>query len=322
MAGNGEPRSTRPSSEDEAIGSAERILREVAGDRVRRGYPLAPLTSFRLGGPAALYLEAQSQEDLSAAGRALRETGLPLLVIGKGSNLLVSDEGFAGLVLRLGRAFRWAARDGDRITAGGAMPLPAFAGVALSHSLGGLEFGVAIPASLGGSVRMNAGAHGHSLDEVLESAEVFLTDEDRLTVVPAEQAGFRYRDSTLPERGVVVGATVRLRQDDPIAIRARMEEARQWRRATQPLAEPNCGSVFKNPPGDHAARLVEAAGAKGFSVGSARVSEKHANFIVAREGATARDVHLLIALVRDRVQERFGVTLEPEVHLVGEFDES
>jgi UDP-N-acetylmuramate dehydrogenase len=305
-----------------AVDAAERILRSVAGERLRRGFPLASLTSFRLGGPAALYLEAQSQEDLSAVGRVLRETGLPFLVIGKGSNLLVSDEGFPGLVLRLGRSFRWAARDGDHVSAGGAMPLPALAGVALSHSLAGLEFGVAIPASVGGSVRMNAGAHGHSLDEVLETAEVFLTEEDRLRVVPVDEAGFRYRDSTLPERSVVVGASFHLRPGDPAQIRALMDEAREWRRATQPLAEPNCGSVFKNPPDDHAARLVEAAGAKGLAVGGAQVSEKHANFIVARRGATARDVHLLISLVRDRVHERFGVMLEPEVHLVGEFDET
>jgi UDP-N-acetylmuramate dehydrogenase len=320
VAGDG-GRPTARGSDEGVLGTAERILREVAGDRVRRAFPLAPLTSFRLGGPAALYLEAQSHDDLSAAARAVRETGLPFLVIGKGSNLLVSDRGFPGLVLRLGRGFRWAARDGDRISAGGAMPLPALAGVALSHSLAGLEFGVAIPASLGGSVRMNAGAHGHSLDEVVESTEVFLIEEDRLRVVPAEEAGFRYRDSALPERSVVVGATVRLWPADPDEIRAHMDEARQWRRATQPLAEPNCGSVFKNPPDDHAARLVEEAGGKGLAVGQARVSEKHANFIVAREGATARDVHLLIALVSDRVRERFGVTLEPEVHLVGEFDE-
>jgi UDP-N-acetylmuramate dehydrogenase len=310
-----------PGSDDGAVETAERILREAAGDRVRRAFPLAPLTSFRLGGPAALYLEAQSHDDLSAVARSVRETGLPFLVIGKGSNLLVSDGGFPGLVVRLGRGFRWAARDGERISAGGAMPLPALAGVALSHSLAGLEFGVAIPASLGGSVRMNAGAHGHSLDEVLESTEVFLVEEDRLRVVAAAEAGFQYRDSALPERSVVVGATVRLRPGHPDEIRAHMDDARQWRRATQPLAEPNCGSVFKNPPDDHAARLVEAAGAKGLAVGNARVSEKHANFIVARPGATARDVRLLIGLVRDRVRERFGVTLEPEVHVVGEFDD-
>jgi UDP-N-acetylmuramate dehydrogenase len=300
-----------------AVGDAEAILRRTAGDRVRRDFPLAPMTSFRLGGPAAVYLEAWSVEDLSAVGRAMRETGLPLLVIGKGSNLLVADEGFPGIVLRLGKAFRWAARDGDRLSAGGAMPLPALAGVALAHRLAGLEFGVAIPASLGGSVRMNAGAHGHSLDEVLESVEVFRTDLDRLEAVPAGEAGFGYRESSLPADSVVTSATAGLRPGDPTEIRREMDEARAWRRATQPLAEPNCGSVFKNPPGDHAARLIEAVGGKALSVGAARVSEKHSNFIVAGRGATSQDVHRLMSLLQERVRERFGVRLEPEVRVVG-----
>ncbi len=300
-----------------ALVEAERLLRETAGDRVRRDFPLGPLTSFRIGGPAALYLEAMSSDDLAAVGLALRKTGLGHLVIGKGSNLLVPDEGFAGIVIRLGRAFRWAARDGERISAGGSMPLPALAGVALAHELAGLEFGVAIPASLGGSVRMNAGAHGHALDEVLETVEIFRLDADRIEVVPAAEAGFRYRDSSLPDAAVVVGATVLLAPGEPEAIRRQMDEAREWRRATQPLAEPNCGSVFKNPPGDHAARLIDAVGGKTMSVGGARVSEKHANFIVAGPGASARDVVALMTLLRDRVRERFGVTLEPEVHMVG-----
>lgn len=304
-----------------AVERAEKLLRERAGDRVRRAFPLAPLTSFRLGGPATLYLEAESSEDLAAAGRALRETGLPLLVIGKGSNMLISDGGFPGLVLRLGKPFRWAARDGHRVTAGGAMPLPALAGVALSHSLAGLEFGVAIPASLGGSVRMNAGAHGHSLDEVVEAVEVYRMDEGRPETLTADALGFRYRGSALPPESVVVGATVALRPDDPSGIRERMDEARRWRRETQPLAEPNCGSVFKNPPGDHAARLVESVGGKQMSVGNARVSEKHANFIVAGPGSRAEDVFRLIEAVRDRVAERHGVRLEPEVHVVGAFEE-
>jgi UDP-N-acetylmuramate dehydrogenase len=300
-----------------AVVDAEGILRRTAGDRVRRDFPLAPMTSFRLGGPAAVYLEAGSLEDLSAVGRAMRETGLPLLVIGKGSNLLVADEGFPGIVLRLGKAFRWAARNGDRISAGGAMPLPALAGVALAHRLAGLEFGVAIPASLGGSVRMNAGAHGHSLDEVLDSVEVFRTDLDRLEAVPTGEAGFGYRESSLPADSVVTSATVGLRPGDPTEIRREMDEARAWRRATQPLAEPNCGSVFKNPPGDHAARLIEAVGGKALSVGAARVSEKHSNFIVAGRGATSQDVHRLMSLLQERVRERFGVRLEPEVRVVG-----
>ena len=301
------------------IEEAAGILSRAAGDRVRRDFPLAPLTSFRLGGPAAIYLEARSTEDLAAVAGAVRETAVPMLVMGKGSNLLVADAGFPGIVVRPGKEFRWAARDGDRLAAGAAMPLPALAGVALSHSLAGLEFGVAIPASLGGSVRMNAGAHGRSLDEVLDSVEVFATETGRVDVVPAAEAGLRYRDSALPA-GVVIGATVRLAQGDPAEIRALMDEAREWRRATQPLAEPNCGSVFKNPPGDHAARLIESVGGKEMTVGGARVSEKHANFIVAGPGSTARDVHRLMEVIRERVHDRHGVKLEPEVHVVGKVD--
>jgi UDP-N-acetylmuramate dehydrogenase len=299
------------------VAAAARVLHERIGNRVRLDFPLAALTSFRLGGPAALYVEAESLDDLAAVGRAVGETDLPFVVIGKGSNLLVSDQGFPGIVLRLGRSFRWAARAGERITAGGAMPLPALAGVALSHRLAGLEFGVAIPASLGGSVRMNAGAHGHSLDEVLERVEVFELDRGATRDLPSAEAGFEYRASRLPDRSVVVGATVQLRPGDPAEIRRSMDDARRWRRDTQPLAEPNCGSVFKNPPGDHAARLIEAAGGKGLVVGGARVSEKHSNFIVAGPGATATDVYRLITALRERVHDRFGVDLEPEVHLVG-----
>lgn len=300
-----------------ALGTAERLLREAAGDRLRTAFPLAPLTSFRIGGPAAIYLEIESSSDLLAVAGAVTETGVPFLVIGKGSNLLVADDGFPGVVARLGRSYRWAAREGDRLRAGGAMPLPALSGVALSHSLGGLEFGVAIPASVGGSVRMNAGAHGHSLDEVLESVEVFELAAGSSRVVPASEAGFAYRESGLPDPGVVVAADFLLTPSDPARIRQEMEEARAWRRATQPLAEPNCGSVFKNPAGDHAARLIEAAGGKGLAVGGARVSEKHSNFIVADPGASARDVHALMSMLRERVRERFDVELEPEVRLVG-----
>jgi len=297
--------------------AADRILHRAAGERLRRDFTLAPLTSFRLGGPARLYLEAISIEDLACVGDALEASGLPLLVIGKGSNLLIADAGFPGIVVRLGKSFRWAARDGDLLSAGGAMPLPALAGVALAHELGGLEFGVAIPASLGGSVRMNAGAHARSLDEVVTAIEIYDLGARALSVVPAEAAGFRYRGSALPEPGVVIGATLRLEPGDPEKIRALMDEARRWRRETQPLAEPNCGSVFKNPEGDHAARLIEAAGGKELSVGGARVASKHANFIIAGPGATAGDVWELIARIRTRVREEHGIELETEVHAVG-----
>ncbi|MGH2710636.1 MAG: UDP-N-acetylmuramate dehydrogenase [Actinomycetota bacterium] len=299
------------------LSGAERLLRETAGDRVQAGFPLAPLTSFRIGGPASLYLEVESADDLGAVARAVIEESVPFVVIGKGSNLLVSDEGFPGLVVRLGRSYRWAAREGDLLKSGGSMPLPALAGVALNHGLSGLEFGVAIPASVGGSVWMNAGAHGHSLDEVLDSIELFDLKAGELRVIPASQAGFDYRKSELPDPGVVVAAGFLLEPRDLEEIRGQMEEARAWRKATQPLAEPNCGSVFKNPPGDHAARLIEEAGGKGLSVGGARVSEKHSNFIVANPGASAADVRALMEVLRDRVLSKFAVELEAEVRMVG-----
>lgn len=299
---------------------AEAILRAACGDRVRVGFPMAPLTTFRIGGRTALYLEPESERDLVAAAEAIRETGVPFVVVGKGSNLLVSDEGFPGLVLRLGKGYRWAARDGDRLSAGGAMPLPALAGIALAHGLSGLEFGAAIPASLGGAVRMNAGAHRRELAEVIEAVEVFVLGEARARSVSSGKAGFRYRGSSFPEDGVVTAATVRLRPGEQGEIRGHMDAAREWRRRTQPIAEPNCGSVFKNPPGDHAARLIEEAGAKGLSVGGASVSVKHANFIVASEGARAADVVALIRKVQELVAARSNVELETEVHLVGSFD--
>jgi len=304
----------------EDLARAEEILRVACGERLRTAFPLAPLTTFRIGGPAALYLEVRSEEDLAASGRAVRETGIPLVVLGKGSNVLVSDAGFRGLAVRLGRAFRWTSHEGGRLTAGGAMPLPALAGVALGHGLSGIEWAVAIPASFGGGVRMNAGAHGGALADVLETIGLFDLGICEPLVIAAGDAGFGYRRSALPAWCVVVQATMRLEPGDPAEIRIRMDEVREWRRIHQPLAEPNCGSVFKNPPGDHAARLIDEAGAKGMRVGSASVSQKHANFIVAAEGTRAADVVELMCSVQALVEDRYGVLLETEVHLVGSFD--
>jgi UDP-N-acetylmuramate dehydrogenase len=300
------------------LAAATRLLERALGARLRERFPIAPLTSFRIGGPAALFVEAEDDRDLAAVAEATHVAGVPVTVIGKGSNILVSDRGFPGVVVRLGRGFRWAGREGERLAAGGAMPLPALAGVALQHGLGGLEFGVAIPATLGGAVRMNAGAHGRSMSEVVERIEVYVLGSAERRTISGDEAGFAYRRSALPADGVVVGATVRLRAAEEPAIRALMEEAREWRRRTQPLAEPNCGSVFKNPDGDHAARLIEAAGAKGLRIGGARISEKHANFIVADPGASAGDVWALIERVRELVAAKAGVRLETEVQTIGE----
>ncbi len=301
---------------------AAAIMRPTAGERLRTGFPMASLTTFRIGGPAALYLEPDSDADLAAAGRAIADTQIPYVVIGKGSNVLVGDAGFPGLVLRLGRGFRWIAREGQILAAGASTPLPALAGEAQRHALDGLAFGVAIPASLGGAVKMNAGAHGHEMSEVVGEVEVFSLLRQERSTLHRELLGFAYRRSDLAEDSVIVATTLHLGTGDRVAIRAAMDEAREWRRATQPLAEPNCGSVFTNPAGDHAARLIEAAGLKGARIGGAAVSDKHANFIVTSPGATSTDVLRLIDTIREKVLGSAGVELETEVRFIGVEDAS
>ena len=217
---------------------ATEILAAACGGRLRIDLPMAPLTTFRIGGPAALYLEPEDERDLAAAAEAIVRAHLPYTVLGKGSNVLVADEGFPGLVLRLGKGFRWSAREGTVLTAGGAMPLPALAGIALHHALAGFAFAIAIPASLGGAVRMNAGAHGSTMSDVVETVDVFhLTGAGRATIHGGD-AGFAYRHSALPPDAVVIGARLALAAGEPEEIRARMDEARRWRRETQPPDRP------------------------------------------------------------------------------------
>jgi UDP-N-acetylmuramate dehydrogenase len=278
---------------------------------------MAPLTTFRIGGPAAIFFEPDSTEDLHAVAKAVARTGVAVAIVGKGSNVLVADEGFDGVVLRLGRGFRWSARAGDTVSAGAAMPLPALAGVAQQHGLAGLGFGVAIPASLGGAVRMNAGAHDGQMADVVSTVDIFELGSDRTRTLGADEVGFAYRSTALQSGAVVVAAALHLRPGDPAQIRASMDAARTWRRDTQPLAEPNCGSVFTNPPGEHAAALIDAAGLKGAAIGGASVSTKHANFIVTASGATAADVRALIELVRAGVSRASGIDLQTEVRTIG-----
>jgi UDP-N-acetylmuramate dehydrogenase len=296
---------------------AEMDLRSACGDRLKVQFPLAPLTSFRIGGPAALYLEPESEADLEAVSDAVRKWDIPFAILGKGSNVIISDDGFDGLVLRLGRAFRWVAREGEDLTAGGAMPLPALSGVAAGHGLGGFAFAVAIPASLGGAVKMNAGAHSGQMSDVVERAEVLSLSHGDRRWISASELGFGYRASSLPADAIVLTACLHLHPQDREQIRTEMQEARDWRKRTQPLAEPNCGSVFVNPPGDHAARLIEEAGMKGRSIGGARVSEKHANFIVTEPDAKAADVARLIEEIQEKVRTRFGRELQTEVRFIG-----
>jgi UDP-N-acetylmuramate dehydrogenase len=305
-----------------SIQRAYETLRSRAHGRVERDLPLGPMTSYGLGGPAAVFLEAATDADLEALSAALADSGLPLVMLGRGSNLLVSDRGFQGIAVRLGAGFRWTRVEGRRISAGAGVPLPTVAVLSGQHSLAGTEFAVAIPASVGGAVRMNAGAHGHSMGEVLSEIQVFRLGEARAESIRASDLGFAYRSSDLPADAVVTGARFALEPGDQGAIQERLREAREWRRANQPLNLPNAGSVFKNPPDEAAGRLIERICGKGTSVGGARISEVHANFIVATAEARADDVYTLIRRIQRRVKDETGIALEPEVRLIGDFEEA
>ena len=278
--------------------------------------PLAPFTTLGVGGAARWYVEPRDGDELA---EVLRDLGdLPLLVLGRGSNVLVADTGWPGLALRLGAGFKWQRRDGVVVEAGGGTSMPALAAWLATEGLSGLEFAAGIPATVGGSVRMNAGAHGGQTAEDLVAVAVATPEHPDGIELAAADLDFGYRHSALPPGAVVVAARWSLREDDPAAIRTRLDDLRAWRRATQPLRQRNCGSVFTNPPGDSAGRLIDAAGLKGLRVGGARVSEKHANFVVVDPATTtAADVLALIELVRDRVVAHGGPRLEPEVRLVG-----
>jgi UDP-N-acetylmuramate dehydrogenase len=298
------------------------LVGKVAG-RVETSFPLAGLTTYRLGGPARLYVEPGSPEDLATLGSALKAhgaEGAAVLPLGRGSNLVVSDSGYDGVVIRMGSAFSWIKEWGEAgLDAGASTSLPLLANWAARRSLSGLEFAVAIPGSVGGAVRMNAGAHGRDVADSLATATIF--DLTRLELVErgAAELGFAYRRSALGSSDLVVSARWILAHAAEADVRARMESYRRHRSETQPGAVQNAGSVFKNPPGDSAGRLVEAAGLKGFRVGGAAVSDLHANFFVAAQGATAQDVFDLVGAVKARVQERFGVELEEEIRFVGTF---
>lgn len=284
-------------------------------------------TTYRIGGRVALFVEPADIDELLAVARAVRVHGVDVLVVGRGSNLLVGDAGFVGVAVRLGAGFNWIETDrhadggGARVRAGAATPLPFLARAVGKDGLAGLEFGVGIPASVGGAVRMNAGGHGAEIVEVLARAGVVDLDRPEEGVVERSvtDLDLSYRHSNLTDHEVVVWADFEVADGDPEAIRARLTEIVRWRKENHPAGEGNCGSVFTNPPGDHAARLIDAAGLKGLRIGGAYVSEKHANFIMAESWASAADVIALVHEVRRRVRERDGVDLHPEVRTAGEF---
>jgi UDP-N-acetylmuramate dehydrogenase len=255
--------------------------------------------------------------------RAAASHDLPVLVVGRGSNMLVTDAGWPGIAVVLGRGLRGfeiidADQDGGRVHVGGAEPLPVVAVRTAAEGLGGFAWGAGVPGTVGGGVRMNAGAHGGEMVDVLVEAELFRLGSASREVWPADQLGLSYRSSRLPEDAIVVAATLELPAADPEEVRAEVDEVRAWRREHQPINLPNCGSVFVNPAGDSAGRLIDEAGLRGLEHGGARVSEQHANFIVTGADATAADVLELIRVVHDTVLEEHGIDLRSELVVVGE----
>ena len=297
-----------------AVEAAARLL----GDRARRDAPLGALTTYRVGGRAALRVDVAAEADLAAVREAVTTTGVPVLVVGKGSNLLVADAGFAGLAVVVGEGLGRVEVDTEaaRVRAGGGALLPVVARRSAAAGLTGLEWAVGVPGSVGGAVRMNAGGHGSDVRQSLVGIRFVDLAGGEDGARPAAALDLAYRHSSVAPTHVVVEAEFALAPGDREEAEGRIAEIVRWRREHQPGGQ-NAGSVFTNPPGDSAGRLVEAAGLKGLRLGSATVSPKHANFVQADEGGRADDVVALIVEVQRLVEDRTGVRLAPELRLVG-----
>lgn len=294
--------------------------REVLGDLAQPMVPLGPFTTYKVGGPAALFVEVTDDDVLAAVAAAVVASGVAVLVVGNGSNMLVSDAGFPGLAIRLGSAYATVEVDGTEVAAGGAALLPVVARQSVKAGLTGFEWAVGVPGSIGGAVRMNAGGHGSDMAASLLGVRVFdcRTGED--AAVPASALELGYRRSAITPDQVVLRATLGLAMDEDGTGSDTISEIVRWRRANQPGGQ-NAGSVFTNPDGDSAGRLIDAAGGKGLRRGTAEVSPKHANFIQADAGGRADDVFAVMVAVRDVVEAATGIRLHPETRLVG-FDEA
>jgi UDP-N-acetylmuramate dehydrogenase len=294
-----------------------RTLAGIPGLEVRRDAPLAPYTSMRVGGPADLLLLPSSLQALASAWRTLREGRVPTLVLGNGTNLLVRDGGVRGAVFHLAQLPETFVREDDGVSASAQWLLLRLVSEGHRHGYTGLEWAAGIPGSLGGALTMNAGCHGHEFQEHVLSVTV-VDDAGELRTWPRAELDFGYRRSRLQQGDVVaVAARLQLDHGDVQEGRRRLRAFLDERRRTQPMGH-NAGSMFKNPPGDYAGRLIEAVGGKGRRLGGAEISPKHANFIVNHGGARASDVLGLVAWAQDEVERRFGIRLELEVQVIGE----
>ncbi len=295
------------------------LLKILPEAEIRQDEPMRDHTTFRIGGPARFFVMPQTSEELQGVLNCCREWQMPFYIIGNGSNLLVSDAGYDGVVIQIYRNMNQITVDGCRIRAQAGALLSQIAARALDASLTGFEFASGIPGTLGGACVMNAGAYGGEMKDVLEQVEV-LTESGDLLTLQKDELELGYRTSVIAKKGyIVVGAVLTLQKGDRVQIQARMVELKEKRVTKQPLEYPSAGSTFKRPEGYYAGQLIQEAGLRGFSVGGAQVSEKHCGFVINRDHATAADVDALMKQVIDRVQKHAGVTLEPEVKKLGTF---
>ena len=286
---------------------------EGPGAEVVAGPDLALLTTLRVGGPAGLMVTVDDESALLRTVTAATEEQVPILVLGRGSNMLVADDGWPGLVLRLGRGFRGIRIDGTRVVTGGAEPMPSVAVRTAQAGLAGFAWGAAVPGSMGGGVRMNAGAHGADMADSLVTARVLDTTTGDIEDWDVDRLRLTYRSSALTPSLIVTEVTLELVPAERSEVLAEIDAIRTWRREHQPLDRPSCGSVFTNPPGASAGELIERVGLKGTRIGGAEVSTTHANFIVTSPDARASDVEELIDLVAGRVLAETGIELRTEV---------
>ena len=288
--------------------------------RLRFGEPMDKHVFFGIGGLAAAYFEVNTVHELAAVAKLKKSWNLPVATIGRGSNLLVSDNGYKGIVLRLVKEFDQLEFDGDCVSVGGGVSLPRLSKVSARQGLSGIEFALGIPGSVGGALIMNAGAWGSSFGDVVERVRV-MTDEGEVIEISHDEALFAYRRSGLGNYFSVTGAVLRLIPGDTKIITDRMNELYNIKISTQPFAEENAGCIFKNPPDDSAGRLIDACGLKGHRIGGAEVSKIHGNFILNIDNATAEDVLSLVQHIQARVKRMTGVALKIEVKMLGFEDE-
>ena len=300
------------------MSALEQQLHSRFGARFAARRPLADLTSFHIGGPADLFIAVESETELQEAVAAAHGEGIPVFCLGAGTNLLVSDRGVRGLVVRLGEGFRKITIAGARVIVGAAVDFGVLVETVVERGLAGLEFGEGIPGSVGGGLVMNAGAFGGEIAKVVILVHG-VTRDGLAESLTKDQVGFAYRRTSLAPGFIITRVEFDLTGGDRAQLRARVAEVHARRMARQPVGVPNAGSIFKNPPGGFAGRLLEGAGLKGTRVGGAAFSEQHANFIVNLGGARAEEVRMLIEMARNRVKEQSGVWLEPEVKLVGDW---